>query len=445
MKKKQLFAAAFIAVFACLAGCDANGEEAGSPTPTSASTLEVTITDTPTQTTGDLFTPVEDDVIYGEDLEGSQLVVDNTENSDMKKYNSFNQKMEGARSPSLFCVDGTTGITYFVNQSQDWYIYAIKEDEVTLVVELPAQELTVWEGKLYFIINDYDMYELEGIQSGDIYVYEPETGAVEPVYVAGEKTDKRYVDSSELAVNENGIYFHCTTGMEVMEYNGQKYNVLQTEDLHLPFGAAEPVEDILSMTTPGWREYCFSGGVYQELVKRSEGRRTDAERKETGIQTKNCAILEDELFYKTGNDIGIINLETGEQTVYALEDDIKEMQEQMDKGLEAYLNTTITNKEERTLPGLGEFTVTEDDIWCIVGMYMMRINRQNGEVAYYIVEGERQFLEKLYTDGKQIYGAYVVDYVGGKKYAVVKILTEKEPKLHEVYQLPVLEVQKLIQ
>ena len=225
MKKKQLFAAAFIAVFACLAGCNANGEEAGSPTPTNASTLEVTITDTPTQTTGDLFTPVEDDVIYGEDVEGSQLVVDNKENSDMKKYNSFNQKMDGSRSPSLFCVDGTTGIIYFVNQSQDWYIYAIKEDEVTLVVELPAQELTVWEGKLYFIINDYDMYELEGIQSGDIYVYEPETGAVEPVYAAGEKTDKRYVNSSELAVNENGIYFHRTTGMEVMEYRDlQKSN-----------------------------------------------------------------------------------------------------------------------------------------------------------------------------------------------------------------------------
>jgi len=445
MKKKQLFVAAFIAAFACLAGCGVNHGEEGSPTPTSASTLETTITDTSTQTAGDLFTPVEDDVIRGEDVEGSQLVVDNTENPDIKKYNAFNQKMEGARSPSLFCVDGTTGITYFVNQSQDWYIYAIKEEEVTLAVELPAQELTVWEGKLYFIINDYDLYELEGMQSGDIYMYTPETGAVELVYAAGEKTDERYVDSSELAVNEDGIYFHRTIGMEVMEYNGQKYNVLQTEDLLLPFGATEPVEDKLNMTTPGWREYRFSGGVYQELVNRSEGRQMDAERKETGIQTRNCAVLEDELFYKIGNDIGIINLETGEQTVFALEDEIKEMQEQMDKGLETYLNTTITNKEERTLPGLGEFTVTEDDIWCIVGTYMMRINRQNGEVAYYIVEGERQFLEKLYTDGKQIYGAYVVDYAGGKKYAMVKILTEKEPKLHEVYQLPVLEIQKLIQ
>jgi len=445
MKKKQLFVAAFIAAFACLSGCGVNHGEEGSPTPTSASTLETTITDTSTQTAGDLFTPVEDDVIRGEDVEGSQLVVDNTENPDIKKYNAFNQKMEGARSPSLFCVDGTTGIIYFVNQSQDWYIYAIKEEEVTLAVELPAQELTVWEGKLYFIINDYDLYELEGMQSGDIYMYTPETGAVELVYAAGEKTDERYVDSSELAVNEDGIYFHRTIGMEVMEYNGQKYNVLQTEDLLLPFGATEPVEDKLNMTTPGWREYRFSGGVYQELVNRSEGRQMDAERKETGIQTRNCAVLEDELFYKIGNDIGIINLETGEQTVFALEDEIKEMQEQMDKGLETYLNTTITNKEERTLPGLGEFTVTEDDIWCIVGTYMMRINRQNGEVAYYIVEGERQFLEKLYTDGKQIYGAYVVDYAGGKKYAVVKILTKKEPKLHEVYQLPVLEVQKLIQ
>lgn len=439
MRRKKLVTIFItIAIFG-LWGCG-NDKEFGNPAPTN------TPTNTPTQAVTGLFSPVEDKVINGENMEGSQLEIEKTENLDIEKYNAFNQKMSGAVSPSLFCVDGTTGITYFVNQNQNWYIYAIKGEEVTLAVELPAQELAVWNGNLYFILNDYDMYELDRMMEGDIYVYSPESGAVELVYPAGERTDKNYVYNSELSVNEEGIFFHRTVGMETMEYNGAIFNVLNTEDLHLPFGAVEPVEDKLKMTTPGWKEYRFHGGTDLELVKRADGNKTDAERKEIGIETSNGAILGDEFFYCNIWEAGYVNLESGESYSFLLKEFLQKTEEEKLNNLEDFLNTTTVNKEEMKIPTVRDFTVTQNDIWCLVGSKdLIRINRQTGEYFYYIVEGEQKTIDKLYTDGKQIYGMYGETSSLGKIVSIVRIMTEEVMKLHEVYQLPVVEVQKLVQ
>lgn len=469
MRKNYFVALAVLASVVCLAGCGAesqkkeNGVPTGTPTnvsasmptntPTDVSAATMTNTPTsmptsaPTQSAADLFTTVEDKVINSENITGSQIITENTENTRGEAYNALNSKMSGASSPSLFCMDEAAGITYFVNQGQDWYIYAIKEGEVALAVELPAQELTVWNGKLYFIVNDYEEYELAGMQSGDIYVYTPETGAVELVYAAGEKTDKQYVSSSELAVTEEGVYFQRATGMEVMEYNGQKFNVLQIEDMLLPHGATEPVEDKLQMTTPGWKEYRFSGGTYQELVKREEGNRTDAARKETGIQTKNCAVIGDELFYSTAKEVGSVHLETGEKKSFLLDEFLLAMEGVKEVNLKKSLNVKEITKEneEVMLPAINDFTVTKEDIWCVLGFHeLVQINRETGEMKLYLLEGERLLLRELYTDGEEIYGVQEEAGISGMT-CLVKLLTKQEKKLHKIYQLPMVEMQRVVQ
>lgn len=430
MRRKHFLIVVLITIFVCFSGCSADNVEELNSKVNNLQTVIPTITSAQTQEGSDLFSPVEDAVIRSEDVQGSQLIVEKTENTDIEQYNVFNQKMEGTKSPSLFCTDGTTGVTYFVNQEQDWYIYAVKNEEVTMAVELPAMELSVWEGKLYFIINDYGIYELEGMQSGDIYVYTPENGSVELVYAAGKQIDKEYIDFSELTVNEDGIFFRCMVGMEVKEYNGTKYNTLKVEDWYLPFDAGEPVKDELSMTYPGWKEYRIRGGEYLELISRKEGK---SKKKEIGIQTKKGAIIGNVFFYQANWELGWINLDTGERQTFPLE-----------KFLTETLNLTEEDKQ-RSFYKLQDFTVTKEHIWCMAGTkYLVRVNLENGETVCYMVEGERQFLEKLYTDGEQIYGTYVEYNVVGKTSVMVKLLLEKENGLQEFYRVPVVKVEKLI-
>lgn len=419
MRKKILMLFTYTILIISLLGCGSDATEHPEP--------NKTITPQPTVVGSDLFSPVEDKVVNEENVEGAQIVVEKTEETDLEKYNGFNSKMEGARSPSLFCVDGTTGITYFVNQYQDWYIYSIKDNEVTLAVELPAQELTVWDGKLYFVIYDYDLYELEGMKSGDIYVYTPETGAVEPVYAAGDKTDPNYSYNTELAVNEDGVYFRRTVGMEEKEYSGTKYNVLQTEDLYLPFDAAEPIEDKLRMTTPGWKEYRFRGGMDVEFISREEGKENI---KEIGFQASKGVVMGDELFYTWGGEFGIYHLVTGENHTISVG---------------AYVVEMLRLTEDDKSYTVQDFTITKDSIWCIVhSKFLVKINRQTEEKTCYIVEGERQFIDKLYTNGTQIFGAYVEHIAGDTTGEMVKILIDEEKEKHEFFNFSTMKVQKLV-
>ena len=82
---------------------------------------------------------------------------------------------------SLFCIDEKTGVIYFVNQGKDCFLYRMKEGEVTLAVAMPVKDIYPYDGSIYFMIDDYDKYELQGIHNGDIYCYTPASGTVELV------------------------------------------------------------------------------------------------------------------------------------------------------------------------------------------------------------------------------------------------------------------------
>ncbi len=90
----------------------------------------------------------------------------------------------GARTEQkqvLVCPDPLSGITYYVNYGRDYYIYAIKNKIAELVVEIPSKNLYCRDGKLYFMVEDYGEYPLDGLKNGDILCYNPTDGNVSAI------------------------------------------------------------------------------------------------------------------------------------------------------------------------------------------------------------------------------------------------------------------------
>lgn len=93
-------------------------------------------------------------------------------------------------NPVLVCPDPVYGITYLVNCGRDYFIYAKRDETAEVAVELPAKALFCRNGELYFIVDDYEKFELSGVKKGDIVKYRPTTGDVE-ILVSDEACDMR--------------------------------------------------------------------------------------------------------------------------------------------------------------------------------------------------------------------------------------------------------------
>ena len=125
----------------------------------------------------------------------------------------------------LLCPDPRYGMTYYVNHGLDYYIYAIKDGVSELVLEIPAKRLFFRQGKLYFMVEDYDKYVLDGLENGDILSYNPVDGKVsvvlsgigtvmtpqaESVILDGdmvEVPEEVAVDGTSMTVYQDGIYY----------------------------------------------------------------------------------------------------------------------------------------------------------------------------------------------------------------------------------------------
>ena len=69
---------------------------------------------------------------------------------------------------------------------------------------MSVKEIYTYQGSVYFMVNNYDMYELGELHNGDIYCYTPADGTVQLVYEAGAVENSL---DHRLTVNEKGIYF----------------------------------------------------------------------------------------------------------------------------------------------------------------------------------------------------------------------------------------------
>ena len=259
-----------------------------------SSDIEQTITPTAKPTKKATPTPVKSSAVFSANKDtkenettkvtitktnGLCEVLEKVDASQQATYNSFNRMLsndidKGAMiGNSLFCIDDSTGVIYFVNQAKDHFLYRIKDGEVMLAVAMPVKEIYPYEGSVYFMLESYDKYELKEMHSGDIYCYTPENGNVELVYPVGAVEDS---ENHRLLVKEDGIYF--TYGIDVGIGIAMKF-------YYLPFGAIEPVKDENHTVEKGWKNYRFS--FHQEFQLESRTIGEDGTREVLPISAKN--------------------------------------------------------------------------------------------------------------------------------------------------------------
>ena len=296
--------------------------------------------------------------------------------SKQTRYNQFHRMLTnelGART-SLFCIDGATGISYFVNQGKDYYLYQLKDGKADLVVAMPAKEVFAYGGFVYFMIESYDIYELTGIREGDIYCYNLSNGSVQLVHEAGLIENAQ---NHKLKVDENGIYFSYS--IEEEETSEMKYYY------HLPF------DDEKYMTEEGWGNYRFSYMPELVLISRTEG---EKDVRNLSMNPFRYCVVDDNLYsVELGSAVlSCLNLQTEEKVEY----DFSEVVSQVYKG----------NLDEKTVI-LQSFLIIEEEIWAAGTNELYYMDIKNGVATYYKLvneEGKQCGIEALYTDGKQLYG-----------------------------------------
>ena len=306
-------------------------------------------------------------------------------------YNSFNRILSiddelGLTGQSLFCIDEATGVVYFVNQGKDYYLYRIKDGEVKLAVAMPVKQVYTYQGLVYFMIESYEKYELEGLHNGDIYCYTPATGTVELVYELG---TLQLSKEHKLTVNENGIYF---------SYFIEKENKRTYYHYYLPFGESKPVKDTEMMTLEGWDNYVFnytSSGTGIVLQNRNGNKEDNIELSNRGYR---FCVKGDYLYSAERTYISCVNLKTGEEIKY----DFLEM-------WKSSVRNQSSLEDNSGVRVIESFTVTETDIWVTgFGTILGRLNLETKELSYSRIckdknEGLFYTIIELYTDGEQLY------------------------------------------
>ena len=324
------------------------------------------------------------------------------------QYNSFNRM--ASSGDSLFCLDESTGVIYFVNQTKDNFLYRIKDGEVALAVAMPVKEIYPYGGSIYFMVDSYNKYELQGMQSGDIYCYTPASGVVELVYAAGSIENSEW---HELSVAESGVYFGYRVKVRKGEREGE--TVYSMNSYQIPFGEIEPVLDEKFMTISGWKDYYFVRNDKGKIALVSRTLDTDGNREELELPLSPycyCAV-EDILYCAEKTSISCTNLETGEITYYDFVEAMKKME----------INLEIEQGKRM----IRWFTMTEDAIWVVTDYNIYRMDLESGEVTYGALSHNNKLyiINTLYTDGKEIYGAYYErSIVYPSERPVVRLLTD---------------------
>ena len=341
----------------------------------------------------------------------------------LKDFNSYNRMLSmdtdlGTFGKSLFHVDEQTGITYFVNQGKDYYLYQIKEGKTELVVNMPVKELYSYQGLLYFMVNDYGIYELEGMQNGDIYCYIPETNTIEFIYGAGTIENST---EHKLSVENDSIYF----SYEKENDEGSIISFWQ-----LPFETMEVVRDMQLTTMKGWNKYFLSFNPNLILQSRITGQDGTKEIIElTSSKTRFC-VVEDTLYSAERTYISCIDLVTGEKTGYDFLEEIKKVQ-----GQEII--------DDSSLRIIESFVITKEAVWITTGSYLYCMDLKNGEVeCVYILDKKNNpcYIETLYTNGEEVYG---VQEVSKDTKKLVRILT-KEIEEESLVGLPVIRIEDAV-
>ena len=381
----------------------------------------------------------ESNVITEKNVTGKKLGAETKAGVILPEYNDFNRLQYAYERESFFCIASDTGILYFVNQNQDRFIYCLRDGMAELAVPLPARELYYRQGILYFVVDNYEKYTLEGVQNGDIFAYNPAEGTVELVYSLG----WRYNEWTQLRVDEDGIYVSCfVEDGEYVEVDGEKLKTYETEYYVLNFENPELVTDESKRVLTSYGDYKLSYYIHNEenlltqtLISKTNGTKDMKMIDEDRIIA--CCLVEDKLYYTKGLKLIIVDIDTFEKEVYDCSNFY----------METYFVPEESFKNSRI--AFSCFTVTEDYFWCTTnGPDLFRIDRESKEIKSYQLMDEDTILlvERLYTDGKNVYALYNPDAGLGGEEEMVQLLVDETDEWYEFgpVRVPVVKVKKLV-
>jgi hypothetical protein len=100
---------------------------------------------------------------------------------------------------SLICPDAVNNVIYYVNYGKDNYIYELKDNKSTLLVDRKANYLQLWNNELYFLNDVSDKKQIDQLYyPQNIYKYNLETR---------ELTLLLDINATWLYVSRDGIFF----------------------------------------------------------------------------------------------------------------------------------------------------------------------------------------------------------------------------------------------
>lgn len=231
---------------------------------------------------------------------------------------------------------------------------------------------------------------LYNVCENDIYAYTPADGSVSFVYAAKEFEE---AVESHMGVDESGLYLFCSKrGREIVSPSGGIGHLMEDFYYLLPFGSSEVEEDPMRRALSGWGDYYYHAARLS-LVRRGTSGNEDVISFEA--PAARCCIIGDNYYSVSSSAIAlyITDILTGEIKSYECKSVIREI-----------LGSEV---EKEDVSWVQSFTVTEDYVWMIVkGKYLVRIEPESGEMKSYVMKKSNYYIDKLYTEGRNLYARY---------------------------------------
>ena len=299
--------------------------------------------------------------------------------------------IKGEENQVLLCKDPVYDVVYYVNYKEDYYIYRLKDGKPELVVELPARRLFCRNGNLYFMLESYDRYEFEGMESGNILCYCPTTGEVTII------SDKK---AYTMCVYQDGIYYYVNT---YAESNSKTKDCIGQDYYYYSFDEAKSTKLTGQMfTIYKWKDY-FLGYQLQERADGSESYDM------TGL-----------ILQKPGqSDAGITLTSEEVPRIYCF---IKDSIYYMTKGSGITI-CNIKEKDKKEIPLCKEQSNVD---FTMIGnkLYVNSLIQIDLDTGTQSIIGSQDIVpeafDELYTDGEQLYG------IGSKGMVRIQIIESTE-------------------
>lgn len=232
--------------------------------------------------------------------------------------NMKNREDYGTGYPVLVCKDPVYHITYYVNYGRDYFVYALRNGVSELVLEIPARELYCKDGELFFLVDSYEIYELDGIENGNVLKYNPTDGTVEFVFM--EKAE-------DIMVYPDGICYEITDKVVTLEngsmmpyisryyYSFAEKTVKKFESQLCKMNRWEKGQFELELTVDEETGLGQPSGVHLKEIVTGEIKTLENLK---GF-AEGCRIVGDDLYYVQSKTTTLMryHLKTGEETVVA--------------------------------------------------------------------------------------------------------------------------------